>query len=239
MEEKYKQLLEWFSRHLKVLRTFNFLLNIFSICVIILWATRALIEKQFNIEFILDLEALFAISTGLAVALNQLQQNLLKDSEYSPAYALAYGYVNNFIAPAITQLKEDGERKPKICIYKPNNFDELTSDNIDRIKADLKLKKYEIATLNLNLKHARAKDLISLNKNTKVKSYFDFPNTLVSLDTYVDYKVGSNPNASNEAQKKELIAELIEKFYSKIEELFVEKGITENIQYCDKNLGGL
>lgn len=234
-----KKATQWFSMNIGLIKWISYSLNGFSILTLLLWAFKSNLENIFKIEFLIDLEALFAISSGCMVALNQLLRKLLKEAEYSPAYALAVGYVNNFIFPVVTQLKEDGVINPKLCIYRPNHFDELSSNNVDRVKADLINKKYDLTEVNLKLKGARARDILTLNKKAKVHTYFDFPNTLLSLYAYVDYKIGSRPNTSIDENKNELIGDLIEQFYLKVNELILTNNLGNNVSYCDKNLTGL
>jgi hypothetical protein len=229
-------ILEWFKTNSGATKGISYILNTFSILILLLWIIKSQVEEFFNIKFLIDIEAVFALISVFSVSLNHLLRKLLEDAEYSPAYALATGYVNNFVFPVITQLKEDGVKNPKLCIYKPKHFDELTSGNIDRVKAELKNKNYALEEVNLKLKHARARDILILNKMSKVHAYFDFPNTLLSLFAYVDYKIGSRPNTSLEEKKKKLISELIEEFYSKLTVLIEEKNLTRNIIYCDDTL---
>lgn len=236
--EWYKSILKWLARHMIFLKILSYTLNFFSILILITWALKSTVQDYFCIEFLIDIEALFAIITAINVTLNQLLRNLLEDAEYSPAFALALGYVNNFVFPVITQLKENGIINPKLCIYRPKHFDELSPTNVDYIKAEIINKKFEVIEVNLKLKHGRARDILTLNKKTKVYSYFDFPNTLLSLFSYVDYKIG-NKRGNLEVAKKEFIADLIEKFYKKVDELIIEKGIQNYITYCDKTLTGL
>ncbi|HEX8575933.1 MAG TPA: hypothetical protein VF677_06525 [Flavobacterium sp.] len=162
-----KKITKWFSNNIWLVKWSSYTLNLFSVITLLLWAFRSKIEIYFKIEFLIDLEALFAISSSGMIALNQLLRNLLKDAEYSPAHALAVGYVNDFVFPVITQLKEDGVKNPKLCIYRPEHFDELTTVNIDMIKANLTLKNYQLSEINLKLKGARARDVLTLNKMQK------------------------------------------------------------------------
>lgn len=236
---KMTKLTKWLSTNIWIIKWSSYILNTISILIVALWLFKSIIEENLKIEFIIDLEALFAVTTGLLVVINQILRELLKDAEYSPAYALAVGYVNNFIAPVITQLKENGTKNPKLCIYRPSHFDELTSENVDRVKADLIHKKYELTEINLKLKGARARDILTLNKKAKVHTYFDFPNTLLSLYGYVDYKIESKANMNIDKIKNDLIAELIEQFYLKIDEMIKLKNLQNSISYCDKNLSSL
>lgn len=231
--------IQWLSVNSGIVKWLNIITNVFSIIVIIIWAFQSWFEKTFHIKFVIELEALLALVSLLILALNSLLNKLLEEAEYSPAYALAIGYFNNFIFPVIIQLKEDGIVSPKLCIYRPKHFDELSSTNIDHIKAELTNKKYNLAEINLKLKGARARDILTLNKKSKIYSFFDFPNTLLSLYSYVDYKIGSRSNSSGNEKKNILIGNLIEQFYIKLEDLVAEKGLNGNITYCTKNLNEL
>ena len=184
----------------------------------------------------IDLEALFVLLTTVAVFLNQLHRWLLAEAEYSPAYALALGYVNNFIEPAITQLIEDGINRPLLYIYKPEGISELYKPNIDRVKATIKNNSFELNELQLELKHGRARDILTIQKSKTKLIYFDFPNTLLSLSAYIDFKIESKANQSTDTEKKEFTKLLLSKFYNKVDELLKEKNIQNNIKYCNKNL---
>lgn len=174
--------------------------------------------------------------TMLAAVLNQIHRWLLQEAEFSPAVALACGYVNNFLSPVITQLKENGNRSPIIYVYKPAAFRELTPNNVDRIKADICNQKFELDKVDLTLKHGRARDVMIIQKSKTKMVYFDLPNTLLSLVDYVDYKVGSRPDSSAEKAKEKLTKELIATFYERVDALLEQEGIQDNVQYCDKEL---
>ena len=173
-----------------------------------------------------------------ALTLNQLNRKLFEKTEYSPADVLALGYVNNFLVPVITQLKEDGVKKPSLCIYKPNKIYELESSNIYAIKAELRSREYSLVEVEvkLNLKQARARDILTIQKNDSNQIYFDFPNTLLSLLSYIDYKAESKANTLSDKIKTELGVNLIFEFYKKAEELAKEKRIHKNIKFCTADL---
>lgn len=229
-------LINWFKNHPRVLKILRNFLNIISFIVLLLWVLKPTLEKYLKINFPIDFEALLALIALASVILANIFKQLLKEAEYSPAYALATGYVINFIFPAIIQLLEEKNVNPKICIYRPKHFDELESANIDKIKAVLKNRNYTLSKINLKLKHGRARDILTIHKDSDNQMYFDIPNTLISLFAYVEYKIESEENSSIEFKKKELIAELIEKFYQKVNELLIEKEIVDNVVYCDSML---
>lgn len=219
----YKKAIKWISR----------IVNILGLIVLALWVSCTSI-KFFDVE--VDHEPLFVMFTVIYALLNQVYRWLLNESEYSPAYALAAGYFNNFISPVVTQLKEDGIKTPVIYIYKPEVINELFKENVDRIKAEIRNNSFELSEINLSLKHGRARDVLQVQKSKTKSVYFDFPNTLTSIIPYVDYKVNSRENNTSEEAKRKLIEELIGKFYDKLDELIKIENISYNIKYCDKKI---
>jgi hypothetical protein len=232
MKKLQNYLLELAVSHIKIFTYLSYFLNLLTGVIIIFWLLKKTIPKFENIE----LEALVTIVSFFAVTLNQLNRKLFEKTEYSPSEVLALGYVNHFILPVITQLKENGVKNPTLCIYKPNKINDLESSNIDAIKAEIKNKKYSLEEIKLNLKHARARDILYVQKNKGNQVYFDFPNTLLSLIDYIDYKVLSKANTSAYDIKNELGLKLISEFYKKVEELTNEKGFSKNIKFCKADL---
>lgn len=232
MKNLQNHLLHLAANNIKIFTCFSYLLNFITAIVIVFWLLKKAIPKVENI----DLEALVTIVSFFAVTLNQLNRKLFERTEYSPADILALGYVNNFLLPVITQLKEDGIKNPSLCIYKPSKINELEASNIDAIKAELRNKNYLLQEVKLNLKQARARDILTIQKNENKQIYFDFPNTLLSLLNYIDYKAESKANSSPDKLKTDLGIILIAKFYKKVEELAKEKRIYLNIKFCDADL---
>jgi len=232
MKKFQNYLLDLAINNIKIFTYLSYFLNIIAAIIIVFWLLKKAIPKFENI----DLEALVTIVSFFAVTLNQLNRKLFERTEYSPADVLALGYVNNFLLPVITQLKEDGIKNPSLCIYRPDKINELEASNIDVIKAELTNKKYSLQEIKLNLKQARARDILTIQKNNSKQIYFDFPNTLLSLINYIDYKAESKANTSTENIKAELGINLISEFYKKVEELAREKRIFKNIKFCSADL---
>ena len=219
----YKNVVKWISRGV----------NLLAVIVLIYWIIGTPIIVS---ETTFEQEPLLVGLTMLFAILNQFHRWLLNESEYSPAYALASGYFTNFLSPVITQLIENGEKKPVIYIYKPKHLSELFKNNVDRVKAKIQNNKFEVSEVNLSLKHARARDVLIIQKSKTKKIYFDFPNTLISLIAYVDYKVVTGQNSSFDKAKEKLTSELINKFYEKMDELILKDNISANVRYCDQKL---
>jgi hypothetical protein len=228
-----RKVISFLFKNSTLIKYLSIVFNVVASIALIMW----LLNKDITIcKWSLDKEALFVILTSVAVLLNQFHKWLLAEAEYSPAYALALGYVNNFIEPVITQLIEDGIKTPLVYIYRPKTISELYKTNIDKTKATIKNMQFDLTELQLNLKHGRARDILTIQKSKTKKVFFDFPNTLLSLSAYIDYKTSSGANQFNDKEKVKLTEELFEKFYSKINDLTKEKNLDEYIKYCDKKL---
>lgn len=211
----------------------SIIVNGIGLLVLALWILNIEISIR---DKVFEQEPILVALTMFFATLNQTHRWLLNEAEYSPSYSLASGYVGNFISPVVTQLLEDGVKNPKIHIYKPRDFSELFKNNIDRVKAQVQNMGFELGEVNLNLKHSRARDVLTIKKSKTKVIYFDFPNTLLSLITYVDYKVGSKKDSSAEKEKRELTESLIVKFYEKVNELIERDNIQDYVFYCDKEM---
>jgi len=231
---KVKQwLIELLQRQRNKVRFLAIGVNLLVLLALSYWVMGKRIEV-FGVYF--DQVSIFVSLTIFFVILNQLYRWLLSESEYSPAYALATGYVSNFLVPTITQLLEDGDDSPVIYVYKIKSINELYKDNVDRVEASICNRQFDVQQIHLKPKNARARDLMSIQKSKTEKVYFDFPNTLTSLTAYIDYKTGSKHDETNELRKDKIAERLIEKFYQKAEELVSKNNITENIRFCDQKL---
>jgi hypothetical protein len=233
LTELKQWLAETLQQHLNEIKWSTIVVNIAALVALAFWISNKQTEV-FGARF--DHELIFVSLIILLVILNQLYRFLLKESEYSPAYALATGYVTNFLVPSITQLAESGESCPVIYIYKVEKITALDEDNIDQIQAAICNGKFEAKQVSLKAENARARDLLMIQKSKTSKIYLDFPNTLTSLKAYIDFKFGSKQDKSTEAKKEQLTEILIGKFYQKVNELVARYDITDNIKFCDKRL---
>jgi hypothetical protein len=217
-----------FRNNPKNIKTVENILNALALISFIIWVLKIDIQ-------VIESEALFAGLMLLIALLNKFYSLVIDEIEFSPAHALAYGYVKNFLEPLIIQLLENGE-EPRVCIYTPDTLDDLSDNTIDRIKAELKLRDYEMKKVNLNLRHGRARDILTVEKKENREWYFDFPNTLRSLIPYIEYKVGSKKNQSANNQKNKLGVDLIDEFFHKIDDILRQRGLSKYIHTTPSNL---
>ncbi len=177
------------------------------------------------------------ISTAVTALLNEFGSRL-EEEEYSLAYALAYGYVNNFVEPLLSELlrmsAEEG-KPPVLLIYMPDKLAELEPRNIERVLAKIRLRNVKEEVVNLQFREGRARDVLTVSSGDN-RMYFDFPNTLLSLNSLIDFKVESRKNKFSEGEKERLGKENIQRFRTVVEEMLDRKDLLSYVRFVDRNL---
>ncbi|MFH6983373.1 STING domain-containing protein [Marinoscillum luteum] len=217
-----------YNRNSRVVKIGHYAVIAITIVAFLLWFLP--IEVKY-----FDPEAAFTILFALSASYGVLFKILLDEAEFSPSLALAFGYVENFLEPAITQLIQD-EENPIFHIYKPDSIQELFEKNIERTRKAIEAKGFKLSDIVLEPRYSRARDVILIEKEEGNQTYFDFPGTLKSLLPYIDYKIASRSNESDIEEKERLGKKLIEKFFKKTEELIAKKELSAHIKICDKQL---
>ncbi|MBI1769164.1 MAG: hypothetical protein HYR67_12400 [Bacteroidetes bacterium] len=174
------------------------------------------------------------ISGAITGLLNEYSQRLAKE-EFSTSYALAYGYVNNFLEPAITQILKTSN-KSRFYIYIPERLSELEPKQVERTLIKMNDKNFSNQTITLELNEGRPRDVLLISKSPNDSAYFDFPTTLLTLNSYIDYKVESRSGSFAEEDKIKLGKEFIGKFREALVKMIETKGLKEYVQFTDKNL---
>jgi hypothetical protein len=178
------------------------------------------------------------ISTAVTALLSEFGSRL-EEEEFSLPYALAYGYVHNFIEPLISQLMKQiplGSPKPRLYIYIPSKLSELEPRNIERVIGKIRMMSFEDKIVNLEFQEGRARDILTVTGNGNKRVYFDFPNTLLSLNSLIDYKMESRKNRFSDSAREEMAKKYITKFKQVIEKLLESRDLTEYVFFVDKNL---
>lgn len=197
-----------------------------------LWATG--VPLPFEPEPITVILGL--VSAALTALINEYAQALEKE-EYSVSYALAYGYVINFLEPVITAILKQvppGER-PRFYIYIPERLQELEPKSIDRTLARLREKNMTTQSVNLDLAEGRVRDVLTISMERN-QVYFDFPTTLLTLNSFIAYKSDSKKNAFGEEEKVKLGQAFIQKFQETVAKMIEEKGLSDYVFFVGKSL---
>jgi hypothetical protein len=156
--------------------------------------------------------------------------------EYSPAISLAHGYVNNFLEPAVNELILKNGTDLNFMIYIPDDLEELSDQQIERMKYQIKANGYSLNEIKLKRKTGRPHDVLIVEKQLGEKSYFDFPRTILSLQSYIDYKVESPKNEDSDHKKKALGKKLVEAFHSEVQRLIKKKKLEGIVTFVDNSL---
>jgi hypothetical protein len=178
------------------------------------------------------------ISTAVTALLSEFDSRL-QEEEFSLPYALAYGYVNNFVEPLISQLLKNiplGSPIPRLYIYLPQKLSELEPRNIERVIGRIRMKSFEDKVINLEFQEGRARDVLTVSQSNNKRVYFDFPNTLLSLNSLIDYKMESRKNRFSDSIREEMAKDYIVKFGKVIERLIEMKDLKDYVFFVDKEL---
>jgi len=172
---------------------------------------------------------------GAVTGLMNEYSRKIEEEEYSVAYALAYGYVNNFVEPVITQVLASGN-DPKLYIFIPEKLSDLEPKSVERYMAVIR-QQFKSHVVQLEMKEGRARDVITIMKHDEDphKILFDFPNTLLTLNTLVDYKVESRGRSFSLKAKEALASSYIGKFREAIATQVSSKGIAQHVAFVDKH----
>jgi len=210
--------------------------------LIFLWLTTLLCAVLWAIGVPLPFEpepitVILGLVSAALTGLVSEYSDALEQEEYSVSYALAYGYVINFLEPVITAILKQippGER-PKFYIYMPDRLQELEPKSIDRTLARLREKNMITQSVNLELMEGRVRDvlIISMEKN---HVYFDFPTTLLTLTSFIAYKADSKKNSFGDEEKIKLGQAFIGKFQETVSRMLAERNLSEYVSFIGKDL---
>ena len=181
-------------------------------------------------------EAFIGIAFLLKEVIIQWQMRRIESLEYSPAISIAHGYVNNFLEPAIGELIASKGVNVNFKIYIPNGLEELSDQQIDRMKHQIKSMGYHLKEIKLKRSSGRPHDVLTIEKQQGSISYFDFPRTLLSLQSYIDYKVDSGKNESTDHKKNVLGKKMVDAFQHEVKRLLKKKNLEESVSFVDKSL---
>lgn len=168
--------------------------------------------------------ALGLIATASSAILKQYE-NKLEVEKFSIADALAVGYVDNFAEPLLTQLIKNN-KIALFHIFIPEKLSDLYPKNIDRLISELKEHNLKNKTVNVELDEGRgARDVLSVFNANGDNIYFDFPNTLLTLNPLINFKIESKKNSFNEKDKALLGKLYISRFQEAVKKRLEEKNL--------------
>ncbi len=176
------------------------------------------------------------VSTAITTLMSEFVHALEKE-EFSVSYALAYGYVINFLEPVITTILKQTPpgKRPTFYIYMPERLQELETKSIDRTLARLREKNMITESINLDLTEGRVRDVLTISREQS-QVYFDFPTTLLTLNSFIAYKSDSKKNSFGEEEKLKLGKSYIEKFQGTVSAMLDERNLSGYVSFIGKDL---
>lgn len=213
-----------------------------KVVLIILWLSTLICTVLWAIGVALPFEpepitVILGLVSAAFTALMNEYANALEKEEYSVSHALAYGYVINFLEPVITSILKQmpvGEQL-KFYIYIPERLQELEPKSIDRTLVKLREKNLITQSINLELTEGRMRDVLSVMMESK-HVFFDFPTTLLTLNSFIAYKSDSKKNSFQEEEMLKMGSVYIEKFQETVSKMLEEKNISEYVFFVNKEL---
>ncbi len=140
------------------------------------------------------------------------------------SYALAYGYLTNYLAPVVKRLRNDSGSPDdlRFFVYIPDKLEELQRDLIEDFLNELGNKNYVIDKVELEFgEQKRARDVRTAKKLSDGSSlkYFDFPTTLLTTVPAIDFKLDPSEGRSFKEQKAILAEDYIREFRTQLEKM--------------------
>ena len=140
-------------------RRTRFIEKLFQVASVVILLLSVALAALWLIWDDLPLEPVLAI-LGLIYAevpllgrwvIKKLDKELTRE-KFSMPYALAYGYLTNYLAPVVKQLrKEAGPQADalRFYVYVPRSLDELSGESISEILEELENRSYQIETVEI------------------------------------------------------------------------------------------
>lgn len=164
---------------------------------------------------------------------------------YSLSYALAYGYVHNFLVGAIDALKTEAH-PGKMFVFRPTRLEELDPATHEAFKDELKRRGFELTTRTLDKASNRPRGLLSVYRPTDPANpihFVDFPTTLLTLSSLIAYQAEraaeNDEPVWTDKYKNGMAKEYIDRFFKELSTQADKAGVREWIDFTDTNFRNL
>lgn len=166
----------------------------------------------------------------------------MEQEQFSAPRALARGYFNNFVAPAVTRLLDDKVKDAedvRFYIFVPEKLSNLNSNPVTNFKSEMERKGFSMNDRPVLLGGKDRHTVLTVRKQDGAKMVFlDFPATMRTLIDVVNYKIPSPANSMDEPDKDQLGRKYIESFNQELVGLRAKADdtIRKRIQFVKKDL---
>jgi len=164
---------------------------------------------------------------------------------YSLSYALAYGYVHNFLLGAVDALKTE-THPGKIFVYRPADLGEIDPATHEAFKKELERRGFELSTRTLDKNSNRPRGVLSvyLPVNATSPTHFvDFPTTLLTLSSLITYQAARAKDEDNapwsDEYRNQMARTYIDHFFRELSTQADKAGIREWIDFTDTRFKNL
>lgn len=162
-------------------------------------------------------------------------------------FALAYGYLTNYLAPVVKRLRKNSDEPDTICftVFIPSKLEELRRDQLEDFIEELGNRNFEIEKIELEFPgQQRGRDVRTARRLSDAETvlYFDFPTTLLTTIPAVELKLDSSEGRSLKEQKVILTEEYIREFKEQLDKLLENddySSIRDNIRLAGGGLSFL
>ncbi|KAB5484208.1 STING domain-containing protein [Flagellimonas hadalis] len=172
-------------------------------------------NTSMNLEPILAFLGLFySVVALLGNWVTKQLEKRVKEEELSITYALAHGYMYNYLAPVVRGLRKklSDPSAMRFIVYIPKTLNEFRSHAIDEVMTELSNKQYIVDTVELVFENEKRKMDYRTARKSKDSAihYFDFPTTLLTLEKVIEYKMKTDKDSRPDKE----IAKLSEVYIS-------------------------
>ncbi|MDM0111155.1 hypothetical protein QTI66_03290 [Variovorax sp. J22R133] len=188
--------------------------------------------------------SLFTLLSAIFAALTVIRVSMKAQIEdgYSLAFALAHGYVNNFARVAIADLKAQSP-DGRFVVFRPTGLDELDDASVERYKQQIASRGYKSSVRQLATGGKRLRDVLMIESQRGEAGelrYVDFPSTLLTLKSLVDYRSEQRRKKSglplSDSEQGLITQELIAKFFDEVVQMLASDVAEGRVVFTDSRM---
>jgi nucleotide-binding STING sensor domain-containing protein len=188
--------------------------------------------------------SLFTLLSAIFAALTVIRVSMKAQIEdgYSLAFALAHGYVNNFARQAIADLQTQSA-DGRFVVFRPNGLDELDDASVETFKLQIAGRGYKSSVRRLAAQGKRVRDVLMIESQRGEAGqlrYVDFPATLLTLKSLVDYRSEQRRKKSglplSDAEQNLITQELIAKFFDEVVQMLASDVAKGHVVFTDSRM---
>lgn len=184
---------------------------------------------------------LSVIFAALAAIWVSMQSRI--EGDYSLCFALAHGYVNNFVKYALVDLQKLSPAGGQFVIFRPAGLQQLDDASVNAFKAELVSRGYAPSVRVLEPEGKRARDVFMIQgrkeQGEKIR-YVDFPSTLLTLASLIDYRNDAHHDETGRylsvTERQLMTQALIDCFFKEVVRMLTTEVMEGRIVFTDSRM---